>query len=199
MDLSKNRKNIVTLNSSETPVNSFYNSFDFSAAAGRVVKAADQFLSAIDRNKKSESVMYIGNDRQKAFIASYGKNGENGKDIYLVRKTPDNQWSLPENLGSIVNSTSDEDYPFLDRDGRTLYFSSKGHNSIGGYDIFKTVFDFNTNLWSEPENMGIPINTVGDDLLFVPDLNSSTAIYATRVKRLLFEKFNCHPASMKWL
>ena len=180
--LSKKRKNVIIVNSTEVARNTFFNSYDFRTASGKIVNAADQFLTEIDHAKQKDPVMYIGNDKQKVFISSYGQKGESGKDIYIIRKTPDNQWSLPENLGTSVNSTADEDYPFLDRDGRTLYFSSKGHNSIGGYDIFKSVFNYNTNQWSEPENLGIPINTTGDDFLFVPDDKGTGVVYATTVE-----------------
>lgn len=78
-----------------------------------------------------------------------------------------------------VNTTENEDFPVLDRDGRTLYFSSRGHTSIGGYDLYKTQFDFNTGKWSSPENLGIPINTVDDDLLYLSSLKGDHAIYAT--------------------
>jgi hypothetical protein len=65
-------------------------------------------------------------------------------------------------------------------DGRTLYFSSKGHKSIGGYDIFKSTYDNSTKVWSEPENLGIPINTTSDDFLYVPSPDGMTACYATK-------------------
>lgn len=89
------------------------------------------------------------------------------------------EWAQPEHLGAVLNSAYNEDYPFLDRDGKTLYFASQGHNSIGGYDIFKSVFNFNTGQWSAPENLGIPLNTPDDDLLYVPGSDGVTAVYTT--------------------
>ena len=182
IELSKKRKNIVITNSSYVGRNAFFNNYDFSNSSGKIVNAAEQFQTEIDRAKVKEPVMYIGDDKQKILIASYGKKDESGKDIYIISKTPDNLWSAPENLGFSINTSLDEDFPFLARDGRTLYFSSKGHNSIGGYDIFKTVYNFNTKQWSNPENLGMPINTTGDDILFVPNINGTDAVYSTTVE-----------------
>ena len=70
----------------------------------------------------------------------------------------------------------------VDKDGRTLYFSSKSKKSIGGYDIFKSQFNFNTGQWSTPENLGWPINTIGDDYLYVPVLNGTQAYYSTSLE-----------------
>jgi outer membrane protein OmpA-like peptidoglycan-associated protein len=74
------------------------------------------------------------------------------------------RWGEAQNLGSIINTKYDEEGVFMHPDGKTLYFSSKGHNSMGGYDIFKTVYENGT--WSKPENIGYPINTAGDDVFF---------------------------------
>ena len=123
--------------------------------------------------------MFMTKDGQNIYYSSYGKNTIGGKDLYLRRKMTNGEWGEPENLGTSVNTTENEDFPVLDRDGRTLYFSSRGHTSIGGYDLYKTQFDFNTGKWSSPENLGIPINTVDDDLLYLSSLKGDHAIYAT--------------------
>ncbi len=177
--LIKQRRTVVIQKSEEVSRSNFYSNYYFEKAPGKIVGAAEQFLTPIDREKQKEPVMYMGNDKQKIFFASYGNSEETGKDIYLIRKSADNTWSEPQNVGSTINSSSDEDFAFLDRDGRTMYFSSKGHNSIGGYDIFKSVYNYNTRQWSNPENLGIPINTPGDDYLFVIDEDGKTATYAT--------------------
>ena len=183
--LVKSRKNIVISGSNEVTQNAFYNNYDFGELSGKVVNTADQFLTNMDRTKQKDPVMFISNDKNTVLISSYGKKGDSGKDLYIIRRTPDNQWSDPENLGSGVNTKADEDFPYLDRDGRTLYFSSQGHNSIGGYDLFKSVYDFNTREWSQAENLGIPINTIGDDFLYVPDHGVRTATYSTNVESVL--------------
>jgi Tol biopolymer transport system component len=76
-----------------------------------------------------------------------------------------------------VNTEFDEDYPFLHPNGKTLYFSSKGHNSMGGYDVFKTTYDdAETQTWSKAnENLEFPVNSPDDDILFVTDSLEKTA------------------------
>ena len=89
-----------------------------------------------------------------------------GTDIYMVKRLPDLTWAEPINI-SAINTSFDEDSPFIHPDGKTLYFSSNGDNSMGGFDIFISEYDEATDTWSEPRNMGYPINTAGDDIYFV--------------------------------
>lgn len=178
-ELLKSRRNVAVLSSQEISRTNFYNSYDFSEANGRLLPTAEQFLTGSDKDLQLNPLMFMSKDGQIIYYASYGKNSTGGKDIYLRRKMTNGQWGEPENLGTSVNSVENEDYPYLDKDNRTLYFSSRGHNSIGGYDIFKTQFDFNTGRWSEPQNLGIPINTVEDDFLYLPSMKGDLATYVS--------------------
>ncbi|REJ99965.1 MAG: hypothetical protein DWQ44_03360 [Bacteroidetes bacterium] len=178
-NLSGSRKNTAVLNSREISRDNFQYSFDLSTASGRIIPLAEIFQSQADRDKKESLYMFISRDGQTGLFASYGKNGITGKDLYRVRKTPSGNWSEPENLGAVLNTAQHEDHPYLDIDGKTLYFCSKGHNSMGGYDIFKTVYNYNTGEWSVPENLGVPLNSVADDIFFIPDVKSGRAQYAT--------------------
>ena len=85
-----------------------------------------------------------------------------GRDIYVSKKDAALQWSEPQNIGPVINTAYDEEGVFIHPDGRTLYFCSQGHNSMGGFDIFRSVKDSSGN-WSTPENLGFPINTPGDE------------------------------------
>jgi hypothetical protein len=85
-------------------------------------------------------------------------------DIYISRKLPTGQWSDLKNLGSNINTKFKEEFPQFSEDGKTLYFASQGHSSMGGFDIFKSVWDDVNKTWSPPQNLGYPINTTGDDL-----------------------------------
>ncbi len=115
-------------------------------------------------SKGFESAATISAEGNTLFFASHRENGLGGKDIYMTRKLPTGEWALPQNLGENVNTKYDEDFPNLFYDGTTLYFSSKGHNSIGGYDYFKSTWDPETNKWSKAENLGYPLNTTRDDI-----------------------------------
>ena len=110
-----------------------------------------------------ETAASISADGNTLFFASNKPGGYGGLDLYMTRKLPNGQWALPQNLGEHVNSKYNEDFPSLSEDGTTLYFSSEGHSSMGGYDLFTTTWDANTNKWSLPRNLGYPINTAGDE------------------------------------
>jgi hypothetical protein len=99
----------------------------------------------------------IAPDGHEIYFTSDRPGGFGGRDLYRIRRLPNGEWSMPLNLGPTVNTPYDEDAPFLHSDGVTLFFSSTGHNTMGGYDIFKTqCIDPDMNGWTEPENMGYP-------------------------------------------
>jgi hypothetical protein len=113
-------------------------------------------------------------------ICLYASNiagGYGGYDLYIAFKKND-KWSAGVNLGPVINSFYDDRYPFLTRNGLTLFYSSNNLESIGGFDIFSTSFDPATYQWSKPKNLGFPINTAADetDLVIAPD---GTSAYLT--------------------
>ncbi len=112
------------------------------------------------------------------FISGNNSNSIGGRDIFYSTADRNGNWSKPQNLGKTVNSEYDECDVFIHPDGRTLYFSSNGHNTMGGYDIFKTVKDENGN-WSEPQNLGYPINTPLDDVFFSITASGKNAYYTS--------------------
>ena len=110
-----------------------------------------------------ETAASISADGNTLFFASNKAGGNGGLDLYMTRKLPDGNWALPQNLGDQINSKYNEDFPNLSEDGKTLYFCSEGHYSMGGYDLFTSTWDPETNNWSAPKNLGYPINTAGDE------------------------------------
>lgn len=101
-----------------------------------------------------------------------------GTDIYRSRWNDSQQaWGPPENLGYPVNSQYDEDGVFVHPDGKTIYFSSAGHNSMGGFDIFSS--EYENGEWSEPKNLGWPINSPDDDVFFVVTADGSTGYFSS--------------------
>ncbi len=103
-------------------------------------------------------------DEKTLFFVSSRPGGYGGKDIYMTRKLPTGNWAKPQNLGDKINTAEDEDFPNLFYDGKTMYFASNGHNSIGGYDLFESTWDPDKNTWTQPKNLGFPINTPDDEL-----------------------------------
>lgn len=105
------------------------------------------------------------NEEQNTLIfASNMRGGLGGTDLYVSRKSANGEWSSPKNLGAEINTEDEEDSPFLHPDGETLFFSSKGHKGIGGYDIFKAKFNPSTEKWEGVGLAPIPINSGHDDI-----------------------------------
>lgn len=114
-----------------------------------------------------ESSACYSPDGNTIYFVSNKPVGFGGHDIYITRKDEKGNWGEAVNIGNAINTQYDEEGVYMHPDGKTLYFSSKGHTSIGGYDIFKTVLDAKTQTWSTPENIGYPVNTADDDVFFV--------------------------------
>lgn len=115
-------------------------------------------------------LLYFVSDRPVS-----GKGAAKDKDIYLASwDEKKEEWTNVQPLPATVNSKFDEDGIYLHPDNKTLYFSSKGHNSMGGYDVFRTVRN-DDGTWTTPENIGYPVNTVEDDVFFVVAANGRDA------------------------
>ncbi len=123
--------------------------------------------------RNHESSAWFSFDRQWLyFVSDRPDDNIGGQDIYRSHWEEQAQdWGAAENLGPTINSIHDEEGVFVHPDGRTIYFSSKGHNTMGGYDVFRSVYE--NGRWSAPENMGWPVNTPDDDLFFVLTANGS--------------------------
>jgi len=121
--------------------------------------------SNINVSNKFVSSATISKDKKTLFFsADYGtKEGYGGLDIYMATLLPTGEWGKPVNVGNIINTPYDEDFPNLSSDGQTLYFASIGHNTMGDYDIFKTTWDKTDNAFSQPVNIGYPVNTPEDN------------------------------------
>ncbi len=118
-------------------------------------------------------------DEKTLYFSSEWPGGYGGKDLYKATQNPDGSWGNVKNLGMTINTIYDDDAPFIHPDGKTMFYSSKGLNSMGGYDIFKTTFNAADSSWSKPENMGYPINTPDEDIYFVMAANGVRGYYAS--------------------
>lgn len=118
----------------------------------------------------NEKVMYFASERE---------GGYGGRDIYVARMLPDGRWGRVRNLGPKINSALNEDAPFIHPNGVTLLYSSESFNSMGGYDIFRTDLSLADSTWSDPENIGYPINTPGDDKYFVLSTDGKRGYYSS--------------------
>ena len=132
----------------------------------------------ISDHKASEPNFYLSPTGDMLIFSSDRLGGYGGLDLYKSMKNADGTWGVPENLGALVNSDGDDDYPFMDITNSILYFSSKGHAGMGGYDIFKTTLTGGST-WSKPENMGYPLNSPADDITFVVTPSMSHGYFAS--------------------
>jgi len=118
-------------------------------------------------------------DGKLMIFSSERPSGKGGLDLYYITKDGKGNWSKPRLMDEPVNTKLDEDSPFLDYDGKTLYFSSTGGEGMGGFDIYKSVYDSTSGKWSDPENLGFPINSPDNDVSFVKSKNGNRAYYST--------------------
>lgn len=139
--------------------------------------------------KYHESSASLSFDEKTLYFVSDQPGGLGQHDIYVAHWDEEtSSWGDVENLGDVINTEYEEKGVFLHEDGKTLYFSSDGHKNMGGLDVFKSVYDSETGVWSEPENLGYPINTPDDDIYFVVTGNGRYAYYSSYREDGLGEK-----------
>mgnify|MGYP006133535063 CR=1 FL=1 len=177
--LLKSMVDIGVLSKKEIKESDFFRSYKLNGIGGTIIVKPEQFKTKLDKKNNEKSIVYLGQAKDMVLFSSYGKNGANGKDIYKSVKNSNGDWGEATLFSANINSQFDEDYPFLHPDGKTLYFSSKGYTSMGGYDVFKSTFNAITKEWSTPQNLDFPINTPDDDILYISDMENKLAYFAS--------------------
>lgn len=120
----------------------------------------------------------ISADGNKLYFTSDRPGGFGGRDLYVSKLTPEGDWGRAINLGPNINTKYDEDAPFIHADGITLSFSSNGHNTMGGFDIFTSLLS-EEGTWSETMNVGYPINTTYDDIFYMVSPDGLNAYFSS--------------------
>lgn len=123
-------------------------------------------LSAEINSAQMETSGSWSNDGTSLIFSSNREGGFGGLDLYMAKRLPDGTFAEPVNLGGVLNTDLDEDFPILSDDGLIMTFSSQGHSSIGGFDVFTSSWDTLKKSWSPPVNIGYPVNTSGDEVSF---------------------------------
>ena len=128
----------------------------------------DLYMSSTSKGKNFQKAVplhglnsdkYEWADREEVYFASEGLNANGGIDLFMSRKLPNGIWGTPINLGKNINTEFDDNYPIISADGKTLYFCSHGHTTMGGYDVFKSQWDENKQEWSTVKNLGHPFSS----------------------------------------
>ncbi|MBX2929842.1 MAG: PD40 domain-containing protein [Saprospiraceae bacterium] len=117
-------------------------------------------------------------DGKVIVFSSDRPGGHGGRDLWLTRLQPDDRWSTPVNLGSVINTAGNEDCPFFHADGQTLYFMSDGHPGMGGFDLFLSRIQPDGRPGA-PENLGYPINTPANEGALIVSLDGTTAYFTS--------------------
>ena len=173
--LSTDGSTLLIYRSDKGNSGNIYSSFLQGKLWSEPVKLPDGINS--DGNENSAS---LSADGRLLVFTSDRPGGFGGFDIYMVQKQPDGQWGEAKNLGATINTPEDEEGPFLHADGRTMYFSSKGHETMGGFDIFKSLYDAGTGNFTQAVNVGYPINSANDDVFYVWTPDGRRAYFSTR-------------------
>lgn len=139
-----------------------------------------QVIRKVNKNKSRETTLTFSHDSSTVYFVSNRKKGVGAKDIWVIhrRGNSNNGWTRPQNLGRTINTIYDEESVFLLDNDSVLYFSSKGHNSMGGFDLFRTI-KLPDGRWTEPENLGTPFNTPDDDMFIFVNKDKKTGYFAT--------------------
>lgn len=154
-----------------------YKSNLVSDSAGFETWSEPEKLGSDINSKAYETHVTVTPDGKYLYFVSDRDGGFGGKDIYYCRLLPTGEWALSQNAGPVLNSEYNEDGVFMHPDGKTMYFSSDGHESMGGYDIMYSVLS--DSGWSTPTNMGYPINSVDDDVFFVTTPDGKRAYFSS--------------------
>lgn len=144
--------------------------FDGNIYSSKLISDKWNVLVKLNANINSrfwESHASLSSDGGYLYFTSNRSGGYGGLDIYKSKLSPKGDWGPAINLGPVINSPNNEDTPFLSHEGHYLFFSSEGHQTMGGYDVFVSTMK-SDGTWRKPKNMGSPLNTTADDLFYNP-------------------------------
>tara|TARA_A100001234_G_scaffold221499_1_gene237942 strand:- start:718 stop:2592 length:1875 start_codon:yes stop_codon:yes gene_type:complete len=136
-----------------------------------------EFPKSISKKNAWDSQPTVSSDGNTIIFSSNRKGGYGKTDLYEIT-FENNQWSVPKNLGTNINSAEEEKSPFLHTDGKTLFFSSTNFPTLGGFDIFYSRKD-SLGKWQKPINIGYPINTSTDEVSLFVSTDGKTAYFAS--------------------
>jgi outer membrane protein OmpA-like peptidoglycan-associated protein len=131
----------------------------------------------VNKPKSWESQPTVSANGDALYFASNREGGQGGLDIWKITRLPNGDWTSPINLGPVINTSKNEKSPFIHSDSQTLYFASDGHPTLGGYDIYLSKQNDETNEWNTPRNIGYPINTAADEIGLFVSLDGSKAYF----------------------
>ena len=162
----------------QTLITFFYGDLYISKLKGEKWSNPDKLPKEINSSEIETSACFSIDNNTLYFVRGMHQDPDKSNgDIYFSNRNEKGKWTEAKKISDVINTPYDEDGIYMLPDGKTIYFSSKGHNSMGGYDVFKTILQQN-GTWSAPENLGYPINTPDDDIYFVLEASEKTGYYS---------------------
>lgn len=163
----------------ESAAYDFYNKYVFNNPNGKLLSMPDEIIKSANTSKEDGPTIFLSANGSVMYYSAYN-DATSSRDIFRVEKDSDGNWGKPTAVDNSLNSTQDELFPTCNSDGRILYFSSRGHNSTGGFDLFKSHYNTVTKTWTQPENMGSPYNSPDDDFCFVASSQEQKAYFTSQ-------------------
>lgn len=142
-------------------------------------KRPKRLSKKIDSDAEETTVAMSPDGQVLYFVSANPEFTKGGKDILVTRKNEKGKWGKPENVSGLINTVYDEEGVYLTRNGQEMYFASRGHNSMGGFDVFRSVMG-EDGRWEAPENIGYPVNTPNDEVFYVTDTAGFYGYYSTQ-------------------
>lgn len=164
---------------SEFQKDNFHRGYRTDNFEGMLIVKPEQLVCNKEKCNGENSFVYISEPRDILYFSGYENEDSDNKDIFKVSLSQNGEWGKVEKLASAINTLYDEDYPVLTNNGTTLYFCSKGHNSLGEYDVFRAELDTSNNVFTQVENMGIGVNSPFNDILYIEDKEKEYAYFSS--------------------
>ncbi len=177
-ELLKSPRAIQVLRNDQRTTDDYFSAYLFDSINYKLY-SQDDFGKKYNAKKDFVPKYVFKRGMKYRFFSSYSNNTESGKDIFYQKKNQNNNWDPPQRLSADINTLFDEDFPFYDEHSGYLYFSSCGHNSMGGYDLFRSKFSCETLKSEKVENLNFPYSSTANDFLFVPNLPGENVIFST--------------------
>lgn len=176
--LLMNYSEMIVFDKKEIEADKFFRLYDTKDIGGTIIVTAD-YQSKLDKKMGHIPLIFFGKNATEIFYSSYGEDMADGKQIYRRKRESSGKWGDAQLIKGKVNTKFDEDYCYKSQDGKYLYFSSKGHNSMGGYDVFRSPYDASSDSFGEPENMDFAVSSPDDDIFFLVDANNENGYFAS--------------------
>lgn len=168
---------IIVYEKKEIDADKFFRLYELENVGGELL-VTEEFQSKLDKKYGHVPIIFFAKGTKEIYYSSYGEDGIQ-KDIYRRRVDLAGNWGVPQKISGGVNTEFDEDFAYLNQTGEYLYFCSKGHNSMGGYDVFRAKYNRMTDTYDNPENLDFAISSPDDDILFLVDQQGEYGFFAS--------------------